>query len=131
MEYNTEEPMWALELKQTKEFVGFIKIDNYSPKNKMCKISWGMINNYENEKLIIQALKTVMNYLFERKSIELIECSYYGNNRETDKILDNVGMTKEAVLKQRRFNEKTNTREDYVIYSIAANEYNKLKVCNF
>ena len=131
MEYNTEETMWALEGKHTKDLFGFIKVDNYSPKNKICKIYWGAKNYFDNEKMITQALKIVMNYLFKRKGMELIECTYYGHNKETDEILDNIGMTKEAVLKQRRYNEKTNKREDYVIYSIAANEFNKFKVNNF
>lgn len=124
IEYYTEEPIWALEEKQTKDVFGFIKIDNYSPKNKICNISWAMVDNYSNEKLITQALKRVMNYLFDKRGIELIECSYYEQGKETGEILNNVGMKKEAVLKQRRYNEQTNKREDYIIYSMDINDFN-------
>jgi len=129
IEYYTEEPIWALEEKHTKDVFGFIKIDNYSPKNKICNISWAMVGNYCNEKLITQALRKVMKYLFYQRGIELIECSYYEQNKETGDILDNVGMKKEAVLKQRRFNEQTNKKEDYIIYSIDINEFKNLKLC--
>lgn len=122
IEYHTEEPIWALEQKQTQNLFGFIKIENYSPKNKICKISWALIDSYNNEEMIIQALKRVIYYLFKKKRIELVECSYYGQNRETDKILNNVGMKKEAVLKHRRYNEETKLYEDYYIYSIDIND---------
>lgn len=130
IEYYTEEPIWALEEKQTKDIFGFIKIDNYSPKNKICNISWAMVDDYAKEKLITQALKKVVDYLFEKRGIELIECSYYEQNKETGVILDNIGMKKEAVLKHRRFNEQTNTKEDYIIYSININDFKNIKVCN-
>ena len=129
-EYYTEEPIWALEQKQNKNLFGFIKIDNYSPKNKMCKISWVIIDSSVNEILITQALKRIIDYLFNKKGIELIECSYYGQNKETDEILDKVGMKKEAVLKRRRYNENTNKREDYIIYSIDISDFNRFEFCN-
>ena len=122
IEYHTEEPIWALEQKQTKDIFGFIKIENYSPKNKICKISWASIDSYNNEKLIIQALRRVIYYLFKKKGIQLVECSYYGQNNETGKILNNVGMKKEAVLKHRRYNETTKLCEDCFIYSIDIND---------
>ena len=130
IEYNTEEPIWALEEKQTKDIFGFIKIDNYSPKNKICNISWAMIDDNGKEILITQALKKVVDYLFEKRGIELIECSYYEHNKEAGEILNNVGMKREAVLKQRRFNEQTNTKEDYIIYSIDINDFKSFKICN-
>ena len=130
MEYHTEETIWALEEKNTKELFGFIKIDNYSPKNKMCKISWATLESNKNELLITQALKKVMNYLFNKKDIELIECSYYGQSKEPGEILNNIGMKKEAVLKHRRFNENTKKKEDFIIYSIDINDFKELKLCN-
>lgn len=129
VEYYTEEPIWALEYRQTKDLFGFIKIDNYSYKNKICNISWAMTDKYYDMNLMTQALDRVIKYLFDKKQIELIECSYYDQNKEIDKILDNVGMKKEAVLKSRRINTKTRKKEDYVIYSISINDFHSCKCC--
>lgn len=129
-EYYSEEPVWALETKKTKDVFGFIKIDKYSPKNKICNISWAMIDNNVNEKLILQALQKIMDYLFKKKGIELIECSYYEENTRTGQILDDVGMKKEAVLKQRRINEQTNKKEDFIIYSINIKDFKKYNYIN-
>ena len=126
----TEEPIWALEEKQTKKIFGYIKIENYSPKNKFCKISWVVTDKFSNSLLIKQALKRVMNFMFKKKDIDLIECSYYGKNEETSKILDNIGMKKEAVLKQRRYNENTHKKEDFFIYSIDVKAFKQLEICH-
>lgn len=127
-EYYTEEPVWALERRKTKDLVGLIKVEQYSPKNKICSISWAIANEYSNISLMPEALNKVMNYLFDKKGIELIQCSYYEQSEETGKVLDNIGMKKEAVLKDRRINEQTKKKENYVIYSIDINEFNNARV---
>jgi ribosomal-protein-alanine N-acetyltransferase len=128
-EYYTEEPVWALEEKNTQKLFGYIKIENYSPKNKICYISWSVKDEYANSVLIKQALKKVINFLFKEKNVDLIECSYYGQNKQKDIILGNIGMKKEAVLKQRRYNEQTHKKEDFFIYSIDIKEFNQLEFC--
>lgn len=126
----SEEPIWALVEKQTKKLFGYIKIENYSSKNKFCKISWTVMNKYSNSLLIKQALRKVMNFMFEKKDIDLIECSYYGQNDETSNILDTIGMKKEAVLKQRRYNEYTRKKEDFFIYSMNVKDFKQIEFCN-
>ena len=128
IEYYTEEPMWVLEKKHTKEVFGFIKIDKYSPKNKFCNISWAIVDNCRNEALFTQACLRIINYLFHKKGIEVIECSYYDEQNQTGEILNKIGMKKEAVLSKRRYNELTKRREDYVIYSIDVEAFKKEKL---
>ncbi len=127
IEYYTEEPIWAVEAKKTKDLLGFIKVDNYSAKNKVCNISWSLSTSDNNKNVVTDALKEVVSYLFSKKGIELIECSYYDENEKTGEILSEVGMKKEAVLKHRRFNKETNKKEDYIIYSIELNEFQKCR----
>lgn len=130
IEYYTEEPIWALEIKETKDLVGFIKVENYSPKNKICNISWAMSGKYENKALMTEALRRVMSYLFDKRGIELIECSYYEQNKQTGEILNKAGMKKEATLKERRYNEETRKKEDFIIYSIDINEFKNSIIVN-
>lgn len=126
VEFYTEEPIWAVEEKKTNSIIGTIKVKIYSEKNKFCNLSWKMINKSSNINLMQQALNKVMNYLFLKKNVELIECSYYEQNALTGQVLDNIGMTKEAVLRNRRFNIATNKRENFVIYSMNAEEFCKV-----
>jgi RimJ/RimL family protein N-acetyltransferase len=122
-EYYTDEPIWAVEDKENKNLVGGVRVCNYSSKNKMCNISWMMFYKYWNNSFMKDALTQVLKFLFTKKDIELIECSYYEQNENNSVILDEIGMRKEAVLRDRRFNEKTNKRENFVIYSINRKEF--------
>lgn len=122
-EYNSEEPVWAVEDKENKNLVGYIRITNYSPKNKMCNIVWSISHKYNNINNIKDALIQVLNLLFSKKEIELVECSYYEKDNITSSILEEIGMLKEAVLRDRHINEKNNKKENYVIYSITKNEF--------
>ena len=72
------------------------------------------------------ALVEIFNFLFSKKEIELIECSYYEQNKNTSVILDEIGMTKEASLRDRRINAQTNQKENFVIYSINKQEFNEI-----
>ena len=69
------------------------------------------------------ALVEIFNFLFSKKEIELIECSYYEQNKNISVILDEIGMTKEASLRDRRINEQTHQKENFVIYSINKQEF--------
>ena len=128
-EYYTDEPIWAVEDKETKRLVGFIRITNYSPRNKICKITWSMLYTEKYENFVKDALVQVLKFIFTKKDVELVECSYYEanddnvQNSENQNILNGIGMIKEAVLRNRRFNEKTNKKENFVIYSMDKNEF--------
>lgn len=122
-EYYTDEPIWAVEDKRTKNLLGSIRVSNYSAKNRMCNISWMMSYKYWNEKFMKDALVQIFKFLFTKKNIELIECSYFEQNRGNSVILEEIGMIKEAILRDRRINEKTNKKESFVIYSINRQEF--------
>lgn len=122
-EYYTDEPVWAVEDKQNKNLVGYIRVINYSAKNKMCNITWAMSCKYLGCDFMKEALTQIFNFLFVKKGIELIECSYYEKNKNTGVMLDEIGMTKEAVLRDRRINEQTLEKENFVIYSINKQEF--------
>lgn len=122
-EYYTDEPIWAVEDKATKNLVGSIQVSNYSPKNKMCNISWMMSYKHWDNNFMKDALTQIFNFLFTKKNVELIECSYYEQNVNTNIILEEIGMKKEATLRDRRINEKTQEKENFVIYSINKQEF--------
>lgn len=122
-EYYTDEPIWAVEDKKKKRLVGFIKVTNYSKKNKRCNLIWTAVCEYWKSNFMQDALLEVINYLINKKHIELIISSYYEKNSISSFILESIGMKKEAVLRDRRINEKTNEKEDLVIYSINKQEF--------
>ena len=122
-EYYTDEPIWAVEDKHKKKLVGFIRVSSYSKKNKICSITWNMCCEYLEKHSMSEAFNKIFNFLFLKKGVELIECSYYEHNSSTGIVLEEAGMIKEAVLRDRRVNEQTNEKENFVIYSISKQEF--------
>jgi len=122
-EYYTDEPVWAVENKKSKKIIGYIRVCNYSVKNRMCNITWAVSNKHWDDGFMRDALIQIFNFLFTKKNIELIECSYYQQDNNSNIVLDQIGMTKEAVLRDRRVNEKTHKKENFVIYSISKEEF--------
>lgn len=122
-EYYTDEPIWAVEDKKNKNLVGFIRVSKYSRKNKKCHLTWAVAHQYWDSSFMKEALIQTMNFLFSKKDIELIISSYYEQNKISSVILESIGMRKEAVLRERRINEKTNQKENFVIYSINKQEF--------
>lgn len=126
-EYYTDEPTWAIEDKQKKNLVGVIRVTNYCPKNKICNVTWMMSAKYWDDIFMKDALTQIFNFLFSKKDVDLIECSYYEQNKKSSLILEEIGMTKEASLRDRRINEKTHEKENFVIYSINKQEFLETK----
>ena len=125
-EYYSDEPVWAVKDNKNNNLVGFVKITNYSIKNKMCEIVWTMAHEYWNTYFMREALIKVMNFLFIERKIELIQCTYYETNKISGAILESLGMQKDAILRDRRINEITKQKENFVICSINKQEfYNK------
>lgn len=122
-EYYTDEPIWAIENKETKRIIGYIRVCNYSSKNKMCNLTWAMSNRHWDNGFMKDALVQIFNFMFTKRDVELIECSYYQPDDSNNVILDEIGMTKEATLRARRVNEHTKMKENFIIYSISKEEF--------
>lgn len=127
VEYKSNEPVWVVEDIDKKLLIGMIKVINYSVKNKICKIELVIAKDYWNKDYMCEALKKVIEYLFVEKDIEIIESMHYENTKIIKNILENVGMTLEAVLRERRINTKTNERENLNVYSITKKEFMELQ----
>lgn len=122
-EFETKEPVWAVEDKKLKKLVGFIKVSNYSTKNKMCNLTWTMAKNYWETSYMKEALEKIMNFMFVNEKMELINGEYFEQNKITGNILESVGMIKDGILRNRRINPVTKERESLVMCSITKDEF--------
>lgn len=121
-EYEMNELIWAIEEKSTSEVIGYINAFERSDANKVCKIKFGIALNKVDTGFMEEALKVVIDYLFNEKNFDVIISEFYDGYEKLEKIkcnmLENVGMSKEAVLHKRKINTKTGLAENKIIYSI-------------
>lgn len=121
-EYEMNELIWALEEKSTSEVIGYINAFERSDANKVCKIKFGIALNKVDSGFMEESLKVIIDYLFNKKGFDVIISEFYDGYEKLTKLksnmLENVGMTKEAVLHKRKINTKTGLAENKIIYSI-------------
>lgn len=121
-EYEMNELIWAIEDKAKAETIGFINASERSDVNKVCKFRFGIALNKVNSGYMEEALKVVIDYLLNEKKFDVVISEFYDGCDKITKIksnmLENVGMSKEAVLHNRKINTKTGLPENKIIYSI-------------
>lgn len=121
-EYDTQMPVWAIEEKSSKEVIGYIRVVNVCQSNNMCECIWSIGKRWHGIGIPLEALKEVLNYLFTEKNYDIITTYYYSNCKEHEDTLIQLGMKKDAELRNRRKNSKTGEFENLIIYSIMKDE---------
>lgn len=121
-DYGTYESCWAIEEKESHKVLGHIRIDDASLKNKQCTLIWSLSRKYWGQGYAEEVLKAMFKYLFENHPFDIIVVKYYSNKFFSNPILDNAGMKKDAVLRNRRINSHTGEKESLVVYSILREE---------
>ena len=121
-ESEMNEFVWAIEDKASSESIGFINASERSDINKVCKFKFGIALDKVYLGYMEESLKVIIDYLLNEENFNVIVSEFYDGYKELSeikaKILENVGMTKEAVLHNRKINNKTGLSENKIIYSI-------------
>lgn len=121
-DYDTYDACWAIEEKQSNKVIGHIRMDNTSLKNRQCSLVWALGQKYWGLGYSEEILKVMLKYLFEEHPFDIIIVKYYSDNTFINPILENVGMKRDAVLRDRRINPLTGNKDSLVIYSILKDE---------
>lgn len=126
-EYEANELAWAIEEKKSHSAIGFINALEVSALKEYCNIKFGIAFKYINKHYMEEALKCVLEYIFNEKNFNMVVSRFFDGNKEiTDfktEVLEGIGAKKEAVLRNRKINEKTGIIENQVIYSITKDEF--------
>lgn len=135
-EYEMNELFWAIEEKTTNTVIGFINALEESRTHKCCKIKFGIGLKWVNTGYMEEALDKILEYLFYEEDFNLVISNFYDGNKKFTQIkenmLQNVGMIKEACLRNRKINDKNGRAENRIVYSIIKEEFDiKNKVNNF
>ena len=129
-EYEADELVWALEEKQNNSVVGYINALEFSNFNKYCNIKFGIELKFIEKHYMEEALTRVLEYIFNEKDFNMVVSEFCDGNKQVNDfkttILEKLGMKKEAVLRNRKINEKTGLAENQVIYSITKDEFLEL-----
>ena len=95
-------------------------------------MNFGIGLKWLKDKLLEESIEETMNYLMYEEGISIIICKFYDSNefikKTRNNILKNIGMRQEAILRNRKINNKTGKPENLIIFSITKEEMQKQKV---
>lgn len=119
-------PFWFIESKENEEIIGYIKISEYSEKDKKVQVEFYFLENWRKDNSPEEVLEQVIKYLFTEKTFEIVIIKFYDRSREDTEnlssILEKIGMKKEGIFRNRMINSK-GEKINKIIYSILKEEW--------
>lgn len=107
---------WIVEIKESGEVIGSISAVELRKKDGNCEIGYCYGSKYWNKGYATEALKAVIDFLNDC-GLHLVEARHISGNPASGRVMEKAGMTKEAVLRDRRINKSTGELNDAIAYS--------------
>lgn len=112
--------------KMINRFIGSTSILNIDEKNKKVEIGWTWINSiYWGSKINMECKYLLVDYLFTKLDIQRIELRTRESNIRSQKAIEKIGATKEAVIRLDRINKDGSFRNT-ILYSLVRPEWKEL-----
>lgn len=119
-------PLWFIESKKNEEIIGYIKISEYSEKDKIAGVTFYFLENWRRDGSPEEVLGKVIEFLFKEKAFETMVVKFYDREKEDTKllssVLEKIGMKREGILRNRMINNK-GEKINKIIYSILKEEW--------
>lgn len=114
---------WAIELKEIGEPIGSISVVNHDDQVDLAEIGFCIGKNWWGQGIMTEAMKAVMEYLFEEVGAQRIEAGHDPNNPASGAVQRKCGLKYEGTLRRRIRSNQGIT--DVAWYSILKEEWRK------
>lgn len=117
--------LWAVELKDTKEFIGFIGLLNatFEADFTPCvEIGWRLDNKYWNKGYATEGAKACLEYGFNKLNLSSIYSFTAEINKPSENVMKKIGLKKVGGFKHPKV-EASSPLKPHVLYKISKEEY--------
>ncbi len=90
---------WAIELKENGSVIGNISVVGFKEAAKAADIGYCMSRAYWGNGIMPEALKAVMDYLFDKVGLNRVAACHDSNNPKSGRVMDKAGMKLEGTLR--------------------------------
>ncbi|WP_026517956.1 GNAT family N-acetyltransferase [Butyrivibrio sp. MC2021] len=97
---------WAMELKDTSAVIGNISVVHLDEKIEGAEIGYCMSRACWGKELMPEALKAVMNFLFDEVGLNLVAAYHDSRNPKSGRVMDKAGMKYEGTLRAAAINNQ-------------------------
>lgn len=123
--YKTGAFIWLIEEKSTQEPMGYVSVDIPYRELGTGEIAYLLGEKYQGKGYAQEAVRAVINFMFQKEEMHLIEAKYNEKNIASGKLLERLHFVKEGVLRDRRIDCFTKERCNLVICSLKKTEWYK------
>ena len=113
---------WCIILKGTGEVIGGIDVVDIIEFRSTCEIGYVLSKKYWNNGFMTEALKAVIDYLFNKVGFNRIQLFHLVDNLASGKVMIKCGLKHEGILRQYGV-KNTGEYSDTAIYSILKSEH--------
>ena len=117
---------WIIEDKVSKNIIGYIKLPAGIIKDKKRELAFYFLKGHREDGTPEEVLSKVIDFIFSKEDYETIITEFYDRNKEdtqlTHRVLTNVGMIREGIMRNRLINDEGKKIDKY-IYSILKEEW--------
>ena len=90
---------WAMEYKDTGEVIGNISVVRLIESIDAAEMGYCMSRAYWGQELMPEALKAVMDYLFDVVGLNRVAACHDANNPKSGRVMEKAGMKPEGILR--------------------------------
>ncbi len=90
---------WAIEYRENSNVIGNISVVELNEKLEAAEIGYCMCEDYWGRELMPEALKAVMDYLFDVVGLNRVGARHDIHNEKSGRVMDKVGMKREGILR--------------------------------
>ena len=113
--------VWAIVLKERNTVIGTIGIHKVELQNQKLEVGYALSNDFWNKGITTEALRALIQTIFEQTTINRIEALAMIENPPSAKVMEKAGMKFEGVL--REFVSIKGVLRSMNIYSIIRKDY--------
>ena len=114
---------WCVTLKEDGSLMGSIDCVHKNIKHATCEIGYVYGSRFWGKGYATEALKAVIDYLFNEANFHTIVAMHMANNPASGKVMQKAGMKYEGTLRDRIIDKNTKQYDDLLSYSISRPDY--------
>jgi RimJ/RimL family protein N-acetyltransferase len=116
------EHYWCIKLKEKKQFIGTLRINEVDFRKKFCGLGYGINPEFQGKGLASESLQLALNFLFKILKIQKISCLTMSLNLPSINLVKKIGFKQEGLLRNHYLDYKGNMH-DAIIFGLLQKEY--------
>lgn len=104
-----------------RKLVGTVSIEDWNTTHKWCEIGWGLNPSYQKQGFAFEAVKCLINYIFEKLHMNRVSAVIWDGNDASKKLAKKLGFIQEGIDRKARY--KNNQFIDLYRYGLLKDEW--------